>query len=251
MASLKGKVALVTGASDGIGKEISLALAGKGANVVLVARRKELLEQIAADIKGRGGNALPFAADITLQADRQRAVDATVKAYGRIDYLVNNAGIFDEKPLEKVSAEEIDRMLDLNLRAPLQLTRLALSYLLKSKGVVLNVSSLSSINAYANEEVYVTTKAGINGFTQSLRNSYGKQGLAVYALLPGSVDTPLIRKYLEAHRVENEKWLKMPLEEYYTKILTPADVAAKGIEMLEKRPAEPKNGLVIMKSYEF
>jgi NADP-dependent 3-hydroxy acid dehydrogenase YdfG len=198
MAALDGTVALITGASSGIGEATARALAAQGAKVALAARRLERLERLAEEI-GRGGHtALAIEADITNQADAIEAVGRTADELGRLDILVNNAGQMLLGPIEGAPTEEWERMIDLNLKGLINTTHAALPHLLAAAGDsgrgcadVVNVSSVAGRIARSGSGVYNLTKHGVVAFSESFRQEFTKRKVRSIIVEPGAVETEL------------------------------------------------------------
>ena len=198
MASLDGTVALVTGASSGIGEATARALAAQGAKVAVAARRLERLERLAEEI-GRGGHtALAIEADITEQADAIAAVDRTVDELGRLDVVVNNAGQMLLGPIEGAPTEEWERMIDLNLKGLINTTHAALPHLLgaaedspRNCADVVFISSVAGRIARAGSGVYNLTKHGVGAFSESFRQEFAGRRLRSIVIEPGAVETEL------------------------------------------------------------
>jgi NADP-dependent 3-hydroxy acid dehydrogenase YdfG len=198
MASLDGTVALITGASSGIGEATARALAAQGAKVALAARRLERLERLAAEIGGEGHTALAIESDITDQEQAIAAVTRTVEELGRLDILVNNAGQMLLGPIEGAPTEEWDRMIDLNLKGLINTTHAALPHLLgaaedSERGCadVVNISSVAGRLARAGSGVYNLTKHGVGAFSESLRQELASRRVRSIVIEPGAVDTEL------------------------------------------------------------
>ncbi|MEV1082357.1 SDR family NAD(P)-dependent oxidoreductase [Streptomyces sp. NPDC050211] len=200
MASkLTGTVALVTGASSGIGAATARQLAEHGASVALVARRKDRLEELAAEIEKAGGTALVVEADIADRNQAEGAVEQVVERFGRLDTLVNNAGLMLLGPVVGADAEEWDRMIAVNLQGLLYTTRAALPHLLRAAeqaprqvADIVNISSQAGRVASKGYGVYNLTKFGVNGFTESLRQELAQRHVRVGVLEPGAVETELV-----------------------------------------------------------
>ncbi len=197
-SKLTGTVALITGASSGIGTATARQLADHGASVVLVARRKDRLVQLASEIEAAGGTALVVEADISDRAQAEAAVEQTVERFGRLDTLVNNAGLMLLGPVVGADPDEWDRMIAVNAQGLLYTTHAALPYLLKaaSEGPrqvadIVNISSIAGRVAWNGYGVYNMTKFGVNGFTEALRQEVTKRHVRVGVLEPGGVDTEL------------------------------------------------------------
>ncbi len=200
MASkLTGTVALVTGASSGIGAATARGLAEHGTSVALVARRKDRLEELAAEIEKAGGTALVVEADIAVRNQAEGAVEQVVERFGRLDTLVNNAGLMLLGPVVGADAEEWDRMIAVNLQGLLYTTRAALPHLLRAAeqgprqvADIVNISSQAGRVASKGYGVYNLTKFGVNGFTESLRQELAQRHVRVGVLEPGAVETELV-----------------------------------------------------------
>ena len=195
---LTGTTALVTGASSGIGEATALSLAASGASVALVARRRDRLQDLASRIEGAGGTALVLEADISDQAQAQDAVAQTVERLGRLDVLVNNAGVMLLGPAEHAPVEEWQRMVELNVLGLMYCAHAALPHLLKAAedgerrvADMVNVSSVAGRAARANSGVYNATKFGVGAFSESLRQEVTKRHVRVSLVEPGAVETEL------------------------------------------------------------
>ncbi len=195
---LDGTVALVTGASSGIGEATARALAEQGAAVSLAARRKERLEHLAQDITQHGGQALVIEADITDKNQAQAAVDQTVARFGRLDTLINNAGVMLLGPIEQAPLEEWDEMVRLNVLGLLYTAHAALPHLRKAAAEgprqvadMVNVSSTAGRAAHAGVGVYNATKFGVVAFSEALRQEVTKDHVRVSLVEPGRVETEL------------------------------------------------------------
>jgi NADP-dependent 3-hydroxy acid dehydrogenase YdfG len=196
--SLDGTVALVTGASSGIGEATARALASHGAKVAVAARRLERLERLASEIGGQGHTALAIQSDVTDQAQAIAAVDRTVDELGGLDILVNNAGQMLLGPIEDAPTEEWDRMIDLNLKGLINTTHAALPHLLSAaenseRGCadVVNISSVAGRLARAGSAVYNLTKHGVGAFSESFRQEFAARKVRSSIIEPGAVDTEL------------------------------------------------------------
>ena len=232
---LDGTVALVTGASSGIGEAVARALAGQGARVALVARRGDRLDQLASDLERQGLGALAIQADITQRSEALAAVRQAVDRFARIDTLVNNAGVMFVDPVEHALPEEWDRMVELNVNGVLNLARAALPHLLETaeKGPrrvadMVNISSVAGIKTGAGVSVYSLTKYGIGAFTESLRQEVAARHVRVSVIEPGSANTEL-RSHLRSE-VQARDRVRAGIER-----LEPADVADV-VEYIVTRP---------------
>jgi len=195
---LDGTVALITGASSGIGEAAARSLAAKGAAVALAARRKERLDKLAAELEQQGHRALVLQTDISDQAQACASVERTVQEFGRLDTLVNNAGVMLLGPAIGAQLEEWDRMVDLNLKGLLYCAHAALPHLLKAAeggprrvADLINIASVAGRVARAGVGVYNLTKFGVVAFSESLRQEVTKRHVRVSVVEPGVVSTEL------------------------------------------------------------
>jgi NADP-dependent 3-hydroxy acid dehydrogenase YdfG len=198
MAELEGTVALVTGASSGIGEATAEALAAQGAAVAVAARRKERLDDLVSRISESGGKALALETDVTSQDQARAAVEQTVSELGRLDTLVNNAGVMLLGPVLDAPTEEWDRMVALNVQGLLYCSHAALPHLLSAaesspRGVadLINISSVAGRVARLGSGVYNLTKWGVGAFTESLRQEVTARNVRVSVVEPGAVATEL------------------------------------------------------------
>ena len=186
---LRGASALVTGAGRGIGRAIALALGREGVGVTAVARTASDLQSLVAEIQRAGGRAVAQAGDIRDAAVCSAAVARANEAHGRLQILVNNAGVGGHAPVAETTDEAWARILDTNLTAVFRLTRAALPQLTQGGGHVFMISSLAGVNPIAGMAAYCASKAGLDHFTQCLMLEVRQQGVKVTTVAPGSVDT--------------------------------------------------------------
>jgi 3-oxoacyl-[acyl-carrier protein] reductase len=187
---LKGKVAVVTGASKGIGAAIALHLAAEGAAVVVnYARSKEGAERVVAEITGKGGRAVAVQADVAKKADIQRLFAEAKKAFGQLDVLVNNAAIYEFAPIEEVTPEHFHKQFDLNVLGLLLTTQEALKHLGPAGGSVINISSVAATATPPTTSVYSATKAAVDAVTKALAKELGPRKVRVNSINPGMVET--------------------------------------------------------------
>ena len=190
MGKLKGKVAVVTGASKGIGAEIARALAGEGAAVVVnYASSREGADRVVGDITAAGGRAVAVQGDVSKAADVKRLFDEAHKAFGRLDVLVNNAGIYKFEPLEAVTEAEFHRQFNTNVLGLILATREAAGRFGDAGGSVINVGSVASTAAPPNSVVYAATKGAVDTVTRVLAKELGPRKVRVNSINPGGVDT--------------------------------------------------------------
>jgi NADP-dependent 3-hydroxy acid dehydrogenase YdfG len=204
---LTGAVALVTGASGGIGAATARRLAREGAAVALVARRRDRLDQVAGDIVSLGGHAAAVEADITAPERAYEAVQDTLERFGRLDILVNNAGVMLFNSALHSTVEEWDRMVSLNVTALLHVTHAAVPHLIDAAATsprqvadLVNVSSAAGRVARPGSSVYNLTRFGLGGFAESLRQELLREHVRVSVVEPGAVDTELAHRLGEATR---------------------------------------------------
>ncbi len=189
------KVALITGASRGIGRATAERFAKGGYNLALVSRSEESLKKVKDELSGYGVEILIFPADVSDFRRAQEVVDATVKELGRIDVLVNNAGTTLDKFLLRTTEEDWDRIIDINLKSVFNYSKAASRYMLKQKGgVIINVSSVVGLIGNAGQASYAASKAGIIAFTKSLAKELGSRNIRVVAVAPGFIETDLTSK---------------------------------------------------------
>jgi NADP-dependent 3-hydroxy acid dehydrogenase YdfG len=192
---LRDKVAIITGASSGIGEATASLLASKGVKVIVVARRKDRLDALVEQIEKDGGHAKAFEADVTDKDACQKVVDAVLEKHGHIDILINNAGVMLLGPTSGAPLEEWERMIDINLKGLLYMSYAALPSMREAKaGHVVNVSSVAGRTATAGSAVYNATKWGVNAFTEALRQEIvqEKSNIRTTIIEPGAVATELV-----------------------------------------------------------
>jgi len=199
---LENKIALVTGASRGIGRQIALTLAGLGAAVIVNYNgAKERAEEVVDEITKNGGRALAVQANIAVAEDVERLFKEAVAVFGRIDILVNNAGITKDNLILKMSEEEFDAVLNTNLKGAFFCMKHAAKLMLKQKGGrIINISSISGIVGNPGQANYCATKAGLIGMTKSLARELGSRGITVNAVAPGFIETDMTRELSEQIR---------------------------------------------------
>jgi 3-oxoacyl-[acyl-carrier protein] reductase len=189
---LAGRVALITGASRGIGRATALALAEHGVKVALAARSAVDLERVRIEIEKKGGEARLFPTDLADVDAPRLLVSGVVEAFGRLDILVNNAGGAVARPISGTTVEEWDRLMAVNARAPFLLCREALPHLKKSgRGRIVNISSVVGYKGYVNQGAYTASKHALTGFTKVLAREVMADGIRVHLVSPGGVDTQL------------------------------------------------------------
>ncbi len=191
---LKKKVAIITGASRGIGKAIALALAGEGVNLFLSARSGEKLKELEEDVKVLGVKGKSYVGDLSSPKICCQIIDSCISHYGSIDYLINNAGIALCSPLSKTTTEQWNDIMAVNATAPFILSRQAIPYLRKSRdGVIVNISSVVGEKAYELQGAYTASKHALMGMSKVLALELQEYGVRVHTVSPGGVDTSMIK----------------------------------------------------------
>jgi NADP-dependent 3-hydroxy acid dehydrogenase YdfG len=197
--ALNDTVSLITGASSGIGQATARALAAQGSAVAIVARRRDRLDELAQEIDGQGGRALVIEADITSEEQARGAVERTVSELGRLDMLINNAGVMLLGPVEDAPLEEWERMVEVNVKGLLYCAHVALPHLLRSAedgprqvADLVNISSVAGRVARLGSGVYNLTKHGVGAFSESLRQEVTERHVRVSLVEPGAVATELV-----------------------------------------------------------
>jgi len=190
---MNNKIVLITGSSQGIGKTIALKFASLGASIALndIPSQEEKLKATKKEIENEGGVAEYFLSDVSKYEDVEKMISNIKEKFGRIDVLVNNAGVCLDKTLAKMSVEEWQKVIDVNLTGVFNCSKAALPLIIPSKGKIINVSSVVGQRGNFGQTNYGATKAGIIGFTKSLSKEVGKFGVTVNAIAPGFIKTRL------------------------------------------------------------
>ena len=192
MASLEGRTALVTGASQGIGRACALALAGAGARVALAARNEAKLAEVATEIAASGGTAQAFAIDIASEESIKAGAKAAIAHFGSIEILVNNAGVTKDTLLLRMKRADWDSEIATNLTGTFLLTQALVSPMLKARwGRIINISSVVGETGQAGQANYAASKAGLIGFTKSLARELASRGITANAVAPGYIETAM------------------------------------------------------------
>lgn len=199
--SLKGKVAVVTGAGTGIGKGIATAMAESGARVVLAGRTRSRLDDTADDIRSSGGEALVVESDVSERDGRESLVATALETWKQIDILVNNAGVNVRTPPEDYREEDWDRIVDTNLKGTFFLTQLAARHMIGRKyGKIIQIASLAAITGIPHIPAYTAAKGGIGSLTYQLAIDWAPYNINVNSICPGYIRTPLTRPVEESER---------------------------------------------------
>jgi 3-oxoacyl-[acyl-carrier protein] reductase len=192
MFSLQGRVALVTGASQGIGRACALALAEAGATVAVAARNEEKLNAVAQEITGKGGKASAFKLDVTNEDEVKTTVKAIIAQLGKIDILLNNAGITRDQLFMRMKRADWDDVVNTNLTAPYLLTQAVISPMLKQRwGRIINITSINGQMGQAGQANYASAKAGLIGLTKSVAREVASRNITCNAVAPGWIDTAM------------------------------------------------------------
>lgn len=207
---LKEKVAIVTGASRGIGRVIALAMAAQGAKVVLSARNSEALDKVVDEIKAAGGQALAVSGDVSNSEDAEKLFSDAVAAFGRVDILVNNAGITRDGLLVRMKDEDWDAVMNINLKGAFVCSRAAAKLMTKQRsGRIINISSVVGEMGNPGQANYCASKAGMLGMTKSMARELAKRSITVNAITPGFIETDMTDELSE--KVRNELAAQIPL----------------------------------------
>ncbi|MEU8676979.1 SDR family oxidoreductase [Streptomyces sp. NPDC048560] len=217
---LQGKVALVTGASSGIGEATARTLAAEGAKVAIAARRTDRLEALRAELEAQGATVLVLPLDVADEQAVHAAVATTVETLGSLDILVNSAGLMLLGPVEGADTTDWTRMMDVNVLGLMYMTHAALPHLLRSRGTVVQISSVAARVVGRGSAAYNASKFAVNGFSEGLRQEVTERGVRVVVIEPGTVETELRDHITHAPS-------KAAIQERVTKIrqLQSADIA--------------------------
>jgi 3-oxoacyl-[acyl-carrier protein] reductase len=198
---LSDKVAIVTGASRGIGRLIALALAAKGAKVIASARNTEALQELVAEIKSLGGDAAAISGDVALEEDAISLVKQTIETYGQVDILVNNAGITRDGLLMRMKSADWDAVIDTNLKGAFLCTRAVAKSMSKQRsGRIINISSVVGEMGNAGQANYCASKAGLLGLTKSVARELASRNVTVNAITPGFITTEMTEEMSDKAR---------------------------------------------------
>ncbi len=230
--NIADKVVVITGASSGIGESTARLLAGNGAKVVLGARRRDRIDALVKDITAKGGAALGFQTDVTKRSEVEALVQGAIHEHGRIDVIVNDAGIMPIAPMAALKVDEWDRMIDVNIRGLLFGVAAVLPIMQKQKqGHIINMSSIGGFKVWApGGTVYSATKFAVRAITEGLRMEHKADNIRCTIISPGAVATELPESSSDENTRKN-------LREFY-KIAVPADSVARAIAYAIEQPAE-------------
>ncbi|HEA84580.1 MAG TPA: SDR family oxidoreductase [Candidatus Wildermuthbacteria bacterium] len=244
MFQLSGKVALVTGAKQGMGKAHALALAQQGASVVVTDINLKECQAVVDEITSQGGKALAFKMDVLKSGEIQDVFDKVIKEFGRLDILVNNAGIFVPKPALELTEEDWDTMIDINLKGQFLVAQRAAKEMAKHKwGRIINISSVASGQVgvgFAGGAHYTASKGGVIGMSETLASEFAPLGITVNVIAPGSIDTPMVAAAKMPKAAMDAMLSRIPLK----RMGKPEEVAA-AVVFLASDEAEYITGVVL------
>lgn len=197
--NVKGKVVVITGASSGMGEAAAIHLSQLGAAVVLGARRNDRIEKLAKQIQESGGKALAIATDVTQRDQVKKLVDSAVEKFGRVDVILNNAGIMPLSPMDRLNVDEWDMMVDVNIKGVLNGIAAVLPYMKEQKsGQIINTSSVAGHKVFNGSAVYSATKYAVRALTEGLRMEVKPYNIRTTIVCPGAVKTELLEHISEA-----------------------------------------------------
>ena len=230
--NIEGKVVVITGASSGLGEATARLLSVEGASVVLGARRVDRLQSLAHELTGGGGKAITASTDVTHCDQVKRLVDTAVQTYGRIDVMINNAGLMPQSPLDRLRIDEWDRMIDVNIKGVLYGIAAALPYMKQQKaGHIINVSSVAGHKVRAGGAVYAATKHAVRALSEGLRQEVKPYNIRTTVISPGAVATELPTSITEPDVAES-------FHKFYEEFAIPADSFARAVAFAISQPEE-------------
>lgn len=228
--NIAGKVVVITGASSGLGEATARRLSASGAIVALGARRQERIHALAAELNHAGAKALAVATDVTRFDDVKRLVDQTVKTFGRVDAIINNAGLMPHSPLERVKIDDWNRTIDVNIKGVLYGIGAALPYMKEQEsGHIINVSSVAGHKVRPGSAVYAATKSAVIMLSEGLRQEVKPYGIRTTVISPGAVATELPASVTEPDVAAN-------IRSFYDDYAIPADSFARVVEFAMAQP---------------
>ena len=226
---IAGKIVVITGASSGLGEATARHLSALGATIVLGARRVERIDALAAELIAAGGIARAVATDVTDSAQVQRLVDAAITTYGRIDVMINNAGLMPHSPLDRLKIADWDRMIDVNIKGVLYGIAAALPHMQQRKsGHIINVSSVAGHKVRPGSAVYAATKHAVRALSEGLRQEVKPYNIRTTIISPGAIDTELPNSVTEADIAANVRKIY--------EIAIPADSFARAVAYAIEQP---------------
>ena len=229
---IAGKVVVVTGASSGLGEATARLLSAQGATVVLGARRTDRLQSLAKELAENGGKALAIALDVTSRDQVTSLVDSAVQNYGRIDVMINNAGLMPQAPLERLKVDEWDRMIDVNIKGVLYGVAAALPHMQRQKsGHFINVSSVAGHKVGPGFAIYAATKFAVRALSEGLRQEVKPYNIRTTVISPGAVATELPNSITDPDAGARVKT-------FYSQVAVPADSFARAVAFAISQPEE-------------
>ena len=234
----KDKVVIVTGATSGIGRATAVMFAAQGAKVVLVGRNVSRGQEVEREITAANGTTIFIQCDVSREDEAKGMIDATIRKYGRIDVLFNNAGVMlQSMEIEKISGEDWRKTFDINVNGMFFVTRYAKPYIVQSKGTIINNASIAGIQHYVagRSYAYSASKAAVIQFSHQMAKNYGEKGVRVNCICPGIVDTPILGDRDRSVYAE-----RVPLK----RLATPEDIA-KVVLFLASDAADYLTGVVL------
>jgi NADP-dependent 3-hydroxy acid dehydrogenase YdfG len=230
--NIEGKAVVITGASSGLGEAAARHLSAEGATVVLGARRLERIQALAEELTRSGGKALAVATDVTQCDQVKKLVDAAVQTYGRVDVMLNNAGLMPLSPLERLKVDEWDQMIDVNIKGVLYGIAAALPHMKQQKaGHIINVSSVAGHKVRAGGSVYAATKFAVRALSEGLRQEVKPYNIRTTVISPGVVVSELPSSATEPDVAAN-------LEKMYRELGIPADSFARAVAFAMSQPED-------------
>jgi NADP-dependent 3-hydroxy acid dehydrogenase YdfG len=230
--NIEGKVVVITGASSGNGEATARHLSAQGASVVLGARRAERIQSLAEDLTGRGGKALAVTTDVTRYEQVKRLVDTAVQSYGRIDVMLNNAGLMPHSPLERLKIDDWNRTIDVNLKGVLYGIAAALPYMKQQKsGHFINVSSVAGHKVRPGSAVYAATKTAVLVISEGLRQEVKPYNIRTTVISPGALATELANSITEPDIAEN-------VSQFMREVALPAESFARVVAFAIGQPED-------------
>jgi len=229
---IKDKIVVVTGASSGLGEATARLLSAQGATVVLGARRADRLQLLAKDLEARGGKALALTTDVTRREQVKALVDSAVQTYGRIDVMINNAGLMPQAPLERLKVDEWDRMIDVNVKGVLYGIAAALPHMQRQKaGHFINVSSVAGHRVGPGFAVYAATKYAVRALSEGLRQEVKPYNIRTTVISPGAVATELPDSVTDPDASKR-------IRTFYEQVAVPADSFARAVAFAMSQPED-------------
>ena len=230
--NIQGKVVVITGASSGLGEATARELSAQGATVVLGARRADRIKSLADELTRRGGKALAVPTDVMHSEQVKKLVDSAVQAHGRIDVMINNAGLMPQSPLERLRIDEWDRMIDVNIKGVLYGIAAALPYMKEQKsGHIINVSSVAGHKVRAGGAVYAATKHAVLALSEGLRQEVKPYNIRTTVISPGAVATELPNSISEPDVAEG-------FQKFYEEFAFPPDSFARAVAFAIGQPED-------------